>query len=36
MIEKYESCDEEGIKASKSICEEMAKLQNAECKCNAK
>lgn len=36
MIEQYESCDEEGIKASKSICQEMAKLQNSECKCHKK
>ncbi len=33
MIGQYESCDEEGMKASKSICEEMAKLQDSECKC---
>jgi hypothetical protein len=36
MIEQYESCDEEGIKVSKSICEEMAKLQDSECKCHKK
>jgi hypothetical protein len=34
MIEKYESCDEEGRKVSKSICQEMAKLQDSECKCH--
>lgn len=33
MIEKYESCNEEGRKTSRSICEEMAKLQNSVCKC---
>lgn len=36
MIEQYESCDEEGMKSSKSICEEMAKLQDSECKCHKK
>lgn len=36
MIEKYESCDEEGKKVSKSICKEMAKLQDSECKCHKK
>ncbi|WP_459209088.1 hypothetical protein [Aquimarina rhabdastrellae] len=36
MIEQYESCDEEGMKASKSICKEMAKLQDSECKCHKK
>ena len=36
IIEKYVSCDEEGIKASKSICQEMAKLQDSECKCRTK
>lgn len=36
MIEMYESCDDEGMKASKSICQEMAKLQDAECECYKK
>jgi len=36
MIEKYESCDTEGIKVSKSICEEMAKLQDSKCECYKK
>ena len=36
MIEKYESCDNEGMKASKSICQEMSKLQGSECKCHKK
>ena len=36
MIEQYESCDEEGMKASKSICKEMAKLQDSDCKCHKK
>ncbi len=34
MIEMYESCDEEGIKTAKSICKEMAELQNSECECH--
>lgn len=36
IIEKYESCDDEGIKTSKEICVEMAKMQNCECKCHIK
>lgn len=36
MIEQYESCDEDGMKVSKSICEEVAKLQNSECECHKK
>jgi len=36
MIEKYESCDDEGKKMSKEICEEMAKMQNSKCKCYIK
>jgi len=36
MIEKYESCGKEGKEVSKSICQEMAKLQDSECKCHKK
>ena len=36
MIEEYESCDEEAKKVTKSICQEMAKLQDSECKCRKK
>ena len=36
MIEKYESCDEEGIEFSKSICQEIAELQYSECECKEK
>ena len=36
IIEQYESCDEEGMRTSKTICEEMAKLQDSECKCHKK
>jgi len=33
MIERYESCNEKGIKTSREICEEMAKLQQSKCEC---
>lgn len=33
VIEKYESCGDEGKQASETICKEMAKLQQCDCIC---
>ena len=33
MIEQYDSCDAQGIKTIKAICEEMAQLQQGKCIC---
>jgi major membrane immunogen (membrane-anchored lipoprotein) len=33
VIERYQSCDDEGKEGSRKICEEMAKLQKCQCAC---